>query len=56
MSRLEYTLPLSLLTPSPQSFKIVVQRYYIFVYLTKKLRFINNLFLGVLRHLFPLCG
>lgn len=38
MGRLESTLPLPLLTPSPQSFKIVVQRYYIFVYLPTKLR------------------
>jgi hypothetical protein len=49
MGRLESTLPLPLLTPSPQSFKvstkvlhsfmIVVQRYSIFVYLPMKLRF-----------------
>jgi hypothetical protein len=49
MGRLESTLPLPLLTPSPQSFKvstnvlhsfmIVVQRYCIFVYLPTKLRF-----------------
>jgi hypothetical protein len=40
MGRLEYTLPLSLLTPSPQSFMIVVQKYNIFSYLPMELRFL----------------